>query len=102
MFKEHTRELNYMAKEAGVKFTIQWTSESLIISVYGYNESFERYYEEIFKELNSINVDKDFFESKKEQLLQTSENLIKAEPNQRFKNVITDILIDGNLTIKTQ
>ena len=47
----------------------QVTLLSLIISVYGYNESFERYYEEIFKELNSINVDKDFFESKKEQLL---------------------------------
>ena len=69
MFKEHTRELNYMAKEAGVKFTIKWTSESLIITVYGYNESFERYFEVIFNEINSINVDKDFFESKKEQLL---------------------------------
>ena len=28
--------------------------------------------------------------------------MIKAEPNQRYTNVISDILIDGNLTIKTQ
>ena len=61
-----------MAKEAGVKFTIQWTNESLIISVYGYNESYERYYEEIFKEVEAITAKKVFFESKKEQLLSTS------------------------------
>ena len=28
--------------------------------------------------------------------------MINAEPNQRYKNVLTDILIDGNLTIKQQ
>ena len=101
-FKEQIRELRYMADEAGVKLDIVWNSESLVITVYGYNESYERYYEQIFCEMKQIKTDKQFFEAKKDQLLQTTHNIIKSEPAQRYKKVFTDIMIDGTLTIQTQ
>ena len=102
MFKERTRELNYMAKEAGVKFTIQWTTESLLLSVYGYNESFEKYYEQIFNEIKETKADKEFFEAKRQQLLVATYNIIKAEPLNRYKQLLNDILVDGMLSIETQ
>ena len=102
MFKERTRELNYMAKEAGVKFTIQWTTESLLLSVYGYNESFEKYYEQIFSEIKETKADKEFFEAKRQQLLVATYNIIKAEPLNRYKQLLNDILVDGMLSIETQ
>ena len=37
MVKENCRELNYDAAEAGVKQTISWNSESLIITTAGFN-----------------------------------------------------------------
>ena len=44
MVKENCRELNYDAGEAGVKQTITWNSESLIITTTGFNDAYECFF----------------------------------------------------------
>ena len=51
MVKENCRELNYDASEAGVKQTIKWNEESLIITTQGYNEAYESFFVETFQKL---------------------------------------------------
>ena len=69
--------------------------------MYGYNESFEKYYEQIFNEIKETKADKEFFEAKRQQLLVATYNIIKAEPLNRYKQLLNDILVDGMLSIET-
>ena len=43
-----------------------------------------------------------FFESKRKQLLVTIDNLIGAEPMNRYKYLLSDILMHDNLSIEKQ
>ena len=80
MVKENCRELNYNASEAGVKQTIKWNEESLIITTQGYNEAYESFFVETFKNLVLDFDNSSFFESKRKQCIATIENLQRAEP----------------------
>ena len=101
MVKENCRELNYNASEAGVKQTIRWNEESLIITTQGYNEAYESFFVETFQKL-VLDFDKpNFFESKRKQCIATIENLQRAEPMNSYTYLLTDILIDGVLTLET-
>ena len=101
MVKENCRELNYNASEAGVKQTIKWNEESLIITTQGYNEAYESFFVETFQKLALEFDNKSFFESKRKQVQATIENLRNAEPLNSYTYLLTDILIDGVLTLDT-
>ena len=101
MVKESCRELNYNASEAGVKQTIKWNEESLIITTQGYNEAYESFFVETFKNLVLDFDNSSFFESKRKQCIATIENLQRAEPMNSYTYLLTDILIDGVLTLET-
>ena len=101
MVKENCRELNYNASEAGVKQTIKWNEESLIITTQGYNEAYESFFVETFKNLVLDFDNSSFFESKRKQCIATIENLRRAEPMNSYTYLLSDILIDGVLTLET-
>ena len=100
MVKENCRELNYDAAEAGVKQTITWNSESLLITTSGFNERSEYFFYDIFQKMHVVFDNPKFFESKRKQLLVTIENLIGAEPMNRYKYLLSDILMQDNLSIE--
>ena len=91
MIKENCRETNYNAAEAGVKQKIEWNSESLIITTTGFNDAYECYFQDIFEKMNTKQVSRSFFESKKKQLLMTTANILNGEPMNRYKQLLQDI-----------
>ena len=102
MVKENCRELNYDAAEAGVKQTITWNSESLIITTAGFNTECQNFFYEISQKMHMIFDNPKFFESKRKQLLVTIDNLIGAEPMNRYRYLLSDILMQDNLSIEQQ
>ena len=102
MVKENCRELNYDAAEAGVKQTISWNSESLLITTMGFNERCKYFFYDIFQKMHIVFDNPKFFESKRKQLLVTIDNLIGAEPMNRYKYLLSDILMQDHLSIEQQ
>ena len=54
MFNEHTRELKYTAQLAGILYEMTSTKDSFGFKLLSYNDSFYKFFAEIFKEVETF------------------------------------------------
>ena len=69
-----------------------WSGEAVTFQLFSYNDSYQEFFAEVFKYINTFEPTQAFFESKKKQLLATMKNLALGEPHTRQSRFRDDIL----------
>lgn len=86
------RELSYEGALAGISFDMSVTSEEIMCQLASYNQAYDRFFAEAFKEIKTFEPDKRVFSSKKEQICRSLKNHELQEPYQRASGVLREIL----------
>lgn len=84
MLREHNRELKYTAEMAGIQFAMNRNLESLAFTLFGYNQSYEKFYANVFRDVKNFEPSREFFETSKQRSLRNLRNWGLAEPSQRL------------------
>jgi len=63
MLEEHNRELKYTGDMAGISFDQTRTLESLGFQLFCYNESYESFFADTFRDVKNFEPTRDFFET---------------------------------------
>ena len=74
MFNEHTRELKYTAQVAGILYEMTSSKDSFGFKLLGYNDSYYKFFAEIFKEIKSFQPTKSFYEDKRTSVMRSFKN----------------------------
>ena len=92
MLQEHTRELKYMADMAGISFDQTRTLESLGFQLYCYNESYESFFANAFRDVKDFSPSQEFFETTRMHRLRGLRNHRLAEPSQLIGQYFTEAM----------
>ena len=65
MLNEHTRELKYTAQLAGILFEMAMYSDAIGFKLMAYNDSYHKFFAEVFREVKSFVPTKSFYEDKR-------------------------------------
>jgi len=57
MLEEHLRELSYEGALAGISFDMSVTSEEIMCQLASYNQAYDRFFAEAFKEIKTFEPD---------------------------------------------
>lgn len=74
MLEEHLRELTYEGGLAGISFGVSVSGEDIGCSLASYNQGYDRFFSEAFKEIKTFIPDVTVFESKREQICRALRN----------------------------
>jgi len=66
MLEEHLRELTYEGGLAGISFNLSVSGEDIRCSLASYNQGYDRFFSEAFKEIKTFKPDKTLFVSKRD------------------------------------
>ena len=92
MLKEHTRELKYMADMAGINFDSTRSLESIGFQLFCYNESYETFFANVFRDVKDFSPSQEFFETSRLSKLRALRNHKLAEPSQLANQYYTEVM----------
>jgi len=84
MLREHIREMKYTAEMASIEFDLSRVLESLGFSLFSYNESYESFFANIFRDVKNFTPSREFFETSRQRSLRGLRNFHFAEPSSRI------------------
>ena len=93
MFNEHTRELKFTALSAGIVYEMTSHKDSFGFKLLAYNDSYHRFFAEIFKEVESFQPTKSFYEDKRISVIRGIKNSLICEPHVRANKFASQALL---------
>mmetsp|Transcript_17176 Transcript_17176/g.21684 ORF Transcript_17176/g.21684 Transcript_17176/m.21684 type:complete len:144 (+) Transcript_17176:1502-1933(+) len=70
---------------AGIQFAVNRHFESLGFTLFAYNESYDQFYANVFRDVKNFEPTREFFETNKARNLRNLRNWCLAEPSQRLQ-----------------